>query len=648
MEIIDKHQSMFITTNIGPQYLSQYERQSLKNAGVDLEKFKDSRGKIDEAFAFGLLSSAISDNRAKSMNYKEFKKFMYSKNYMPLTRKEEAAVDSLKHQITNDVRVLGGRIKGDVAKIITHEDLNLQSKLDTSIVEAGIKAVQMRGSVSDMISEIGHKTGAWDRDLGRIAEYVLHNAYEEGRASTLEREYGKDVFVYKDVYPGACKHCIAGYLTAGLGSKPRIFKLSELKSNGTNIGRKAADWKPTLGPLHPYCFSDDTEVLTDRGWRLFRDLTLKEKFLSINLDTGNSHWVAAVERVQYHYKGKMHSIQSRDFDSLTTPNHRHVVHFDGWSNNKLRLVEGTRLPRESKFLRTIPDYKGKDYKSCRVGGVEFNSEDWFTFMGWYISEGSCVHQGNERWEICITQLKSHYRQEIIDLCKRLFGKIWVGKEDIVIPINLRDGMYSKRFIDSFRSLGHSYQKYIPKYIKAGSTRLLQYFLISYCKGDGTFDKSTVFEGYTFKGQRHFHTSSDKLAADIGEILLKTGKKPSYTKMPSVVYEGYRCREVWKISEGNSKYTHRLNSKREDRLTEVDYDGMVYDVELEKYHTLVVRRKGRVWISGNCRCTVNEVPEGYEWSDEEGKFVRGTPTIKNQRVKDRSKVKVKIGDKDYLV
>ena len=36
-------------------------------------------------------------------------------------------------------------------------------------------------------------------------------------------------------------------------SKPIIFKLSELKANGTNVGRKVADYLPVVGSLHPRC-----------------------------------------------------------------------------------------------------------------------------------------------------------------------------------------------------------------------------------------------------------------------------------------------------------------------------------------------------------------------------------------------------------
>jgi len=253
MEIIDNHQMMFIGTNVGMDYLTDKEKNVLSRAGLDVDSLVNSRGYVDEAFTFGILSSAISDKRVKGMNYKDFKKFVKSKNYMPLTNKETAAIDHLKYETFSDIKWLGERVKKDVNTVIVDKDKDYRSKYEDIIRDSAIKTVEMRGSIKDMVSEIGNKTGTWERDLGRIAEYTLHNAYEEGRAAELERSSGPEVLVYKDVYPGSCKHCIKHYLTAGVGSKPRVFKLDDLRANGNNVGRKAADWVPTLGPMHPYC-----------------------------------------------------------------------------------------------------------------------------------------------------------------------------------------------------------------------------------------------------------------------------------------------------------------------------------------------------------------------------------------------------------
>jgi hypothetical protein len=57
---------------------------------------------------------------------------------------------------------------------------------------------------------------------------------------------------------GACKHCEKfWYLFDGI--TPRVYKLSELISNGSNIGKKAKDWMPTVDSTHP----NESHVLSE-------------------------------------------------------------------------------------------------------------------------------------------------------------------------------------------------------------------------------------------------------------------------------------------------------------------------------------------------------------------------------------------------
>jgi hypothetical protein len=49
--------------------------------------------------------------------------------------------------------------------------------------------------------------------------------------------------------------------------------------------------------------------------------------------------------------------------------------------------------------------------------------------------------------------------------------------------------------------------------------------------------------------------------------------------------------------------------------EIQYDDMVYCVELKKFHTLITRRNGKVVVSGNCRCQILYVPKGFSVTKE---------------------------------
>ena len=102
---------------------------------------------------------------------------------------------------------------------------------------------------------MGEVSQNWESDWLRVAYYLLHEAYNTGRAQSVLRQYGADAEIYFDVFPGACESCRELYLVnpEDPDSEPIVFKLKDIIANGNNIGRKKADWKATIGPIHPYC-----------------------------------------------------------------------------------------------------------------------------------------------------------------------------------------------------------------------------------------------------------------------------------------------------------------------------------------------------------------------------------------------------------
>jgi hypothetical protein len=105
----------------------------------------------------------------------------------------------------------------------------------------------------------------WKHDWGRIVETEGNNVFQNGKALKMLEE-DSEVMVVKVVYPLACRHCIKAYLTNGIGSKPRVFKLVDLIKNGDNIDRKVADWKPVVGSIHPWCRCDLKKIPKGYEW----------------------------------------------------------------------------------------------------------------------------------------------------------------------------------------------------------------------------------------------------------------------------------------------------------------------------------------------------------------------------------------------
>jgi len=248
-------------------------------------------------------------------------------------------------------------------------------------------------------------------------------------------------------------------------------------------------------------------------------------------------------------------------------------------------------------------------------------------MGWYLAEGSITLKSKNYWQIKISQENEKYVQEILILCKRLFErfsfKVHRWKGGVFVCGNDRE------FYEYFKSLGHSYEKYIPWEIKNLHVSALRRLLDAFNKGDGScYDLRKINSQKGGKWQANFAplkiyaTSSKKLADDLTEVILKCGKLPSLYppekpgKSVKFANGTYLIKHpTWVVAELNSK---NFYVRKKDRAVKegqkrnfftVDYEWMVYCVELERNHILYVRRNGRCTWSGNCRSTVRAVFKG---------------------------------------
>jgi hypothetical protein len=243
MSIVQLQHALFVSHNVGESVLSADDRKLLKKYGIEIPK---EYTPFEQAFYFGTLAGVLRTQTGK-VTYSDFKKQLL-RGWFPLTTLQKNALEGLKNRAYTYVKDLGQRIGKFVQEKAQGELLTA-----TLLKEEITDAVQKNKSVRDLVSDIGSKTGDWNRDLGRIAETEMQNAFQTGMLTSIIERYGEDSIVYKEVYAGACKHCVELYLTNGYGSQPRLFRIPNLLKNGTNVGRKAKDWLPVLDAVHPFC-----------------------------------------------------------------------------------------------------------------------------------------------------------------------------------------------------------------------------------------------------------------------------------------------------------------------------------------------------------------------------------------------------------
>lgn len=631
LKVIEFHHIFFIGNNIGPSVLSEIDKNILRANGIDLDKLiSEDTNLISQAFKFGVLAAALGDKNTKTLTYDDFSKYIKRGEYIPLVSSEKYALEALKTQAYNDIKGLGNKISKDVGIIHIEASEEQRREYEKIIEKTAEQSISKREGVKGMVSRLGTLTEDWTRDFGRISDYIMNNAYQEGRARKIEENLGKDALVYKDVFPGACKHCIPAYLTNGLGSQPRVFKLSALRANGTNIGKKTIEWRPVLGSMHPWCFpTESTEFYTNEGFKYLKDIRGDEKILSLDLETKNSVWVNINKVIYYNYQGRMLKLGNL----ISTPNHKQVVIKKKKVNkeifNNLELHDDSTLGKRVGLIKGIPNYRGSKEKVIHLFGVDFETTSFVSFLAYYLSEGNITPPRKEittSYFIKISQNKGRWFDDILKVSRECFGVDCCTKETNSNAVYIR--IENKDLGEWFKNFGFSGDKFIPKFIKELDKEYLELFLEKYINGDGTRKK---VKGWKNKYNNEFveeviYTKSLKMRDDLGELIIKIGKTPKFEKTDIFVIR-------------INKY---INTYKEKEYLE-KWEGEVGCLELETINTLLIKVKGEVFWSGNCRCELHSLPEGYVWDEKLKQFVMGEYKRKVER---KSKIKIYVGDKYF--
>lgn len=343
------------------------------------------------------------------------------------------------------------------------------------------------------------------------------------------------------------------------------------------------------------CYSDDTEVLTKDGWKLFKDVDIeKDLFATRNQETHEFEWQKATEKTQAKYKGEFYRIHSKSLDLLVSPNHRVLYRNNPWGlshgkyENNERISSAKELYERGDSIKTIP--ATSSWAGEEIGGMVFyngnkhtqpvklSGDDYCAFMGMYLAEGST----NKNY-IRITQdPKSKGYKPFKELLERIFpsGLSYHGGDFI------KNSKPTSKYLKEF---GRSWEKYIPKEIMNATPRQQEIFLYYYMLGDGSW----------LSAMPTMTTVSKKLADQLQELIQKIGK----SSMISVIEPKRDCHmkdgRVIKKENMRTAYTLRIRES-EYQSFEIDktyYEGDIWCVSVPNT-ILYVRRNGRPAWSGN--------------------------------------------------
>ena len=279
---------------------------------------------------------------------------------------------------------------------------------------------------------------------------------------------------------------------------------------------------------------------------------------------------------------------NKSLDLLVTPDHRMI--YLKKSNGEIAMdKQSAYYSQFNGGLYRSSEYKGEDIEAKQIGRHFVPFDLYVQFMAYYLAEGSISWTRKNQLNIAQSKAKHPETYAKIELTlSQLPFKYTALKERFYIC--------DHDLCEYLKQFGKSANKFIPKAIKEASVRQINLFLDAYVSCDGHTRKTKSFignRGNSFssqKSERVFFSSSDQMASDIGELLIKVGKRPSFylDKVQGVEKEHHNGtyvgnKDLWRIRECHSITSTAFNKDI------VQYSGYVYDVELEKNHIMYVRR-----------------------------------------------------------
>lgn len=253
IDMIKVNQVIFIGTQLGMEYLSDYDKILLQTHGIDPDDASvfGALSDIERAYYFGIMAQILGGQKSFKVKKADFDEWFANELVKPQSKTRVAGLQFLKNRAYTDLSGLGNKITNNFSQRILTASAAEQAKIRKLVKEKSIEAYQKNKGKQWLASELRKLTQDWARDFSRMADYILQEAYGFGRAQQILDDYGPDAKVYKQTFPGVCKHCEKNYGTPG--EEPIIYEIQDLIANGNNIGRK--DQLPVVGPAHPWARS---------------------------------------------------------------------------------------------------------------------------------------------------------------------------------------------------------------------------------------------------------------------------------------------------------------------------------------------------------------------------------------------------------
>lgn len=375
--------------------------------------------------------------------------------------------------------------------------------------------------------------------------------------------------------------------------------------NLTLVRSSLSGASPVFAGIDWGCHDEQTRILTEAGFKYFRDLTPTDKVAQWDPDTREMTFVLPKVRTIRDWDRPLLHFKAKGMDMMLTDTHRmrtKPIMGDG-TGRWLTEPAGRTVERggnvkfvghvdwcgieEERFVlpgqAVSPGYSGSE---DRV----FAMDDWLEFLGYYLSEGGLCFDGERPSCLKLSQretVNATKAWRIGGLLQRLFPhnlSTFPNPKTGDINWTLYGKQLWKWVQDMVGSFGN--EKRIPRRFLNLSKRQLKILFDAMMLGDGNTDRR---EG---GNNGCYYSTSKGLCEDFQELCIRLGLRSTLTLHKPA--EGNR-KERWRVSWSDGRDFQFSAPKH--RVEKVPYSGKVYCCAVPTGY-IVTERNGCIAYQGN--------------------------------------------------
>ena len=335
--------------------------------------------------------------------------------------------------------------------------------------------------------------------------------------------------------------------------------LSEIYQKGLFIPVHKADYG---------CADEETEILTEKGWKKYNELKLKDYIYTWNPDKNIFEKEQPLKINIFDYDGPLIHTLSKHISFAVTPNHR--VYYYGCRGKKKGQLFVDRAD-------SLPTYIDVPINSVFEGKVSKYSP-YVKLFAWIITEASISSYPritiSQRKCVSLSNSISHVRKILEDANIPFKEKKRKNRDDVEFYIDTD----TSRFLLSI--MGNN-GKSIPTFIYQLPVKERLSFIKELVYGDGTFYRNTAV----------LTTSSKEFVDEVQHLCTITGLRTTVNFSRNEYFIHILDKNLTGLR------LNQLRPNKKELYKEETYKGKVW-CPTTKNGTWVCRRKGKIHITGN--------------------------------------------------